>query len=65
MELTEQAIRERIAKVTAERDKFLEIANQELAARNGAINALTELVDGPAKDPAAEAPAESSAEAAA
>ena len=45
MALTEQDIRERIARLTRERDEFLAAAQRELAMRSGAITALQQLLD--------------------
>lgn len=41
---SEERIRERIAEYTAQRDRFLSEANQQIAALNGAIQALEALL---------------------
>lgn len=42
--LTEQTVRDRIAELEKQRDEFIQNANAQVAALNGAIQALTELV---------------------
>ena len=46
--MTEQEIKARLEELTAQRDKFLAEANQQLAAFNGAIGELERLIATPA-----------------
>lgn len=50
--VTEEAIQQQITKISKERDAFLAQANQQIAAFNGALQALQQLLE-PEPAPAA------------
>ena len=43
--ITEERLRSRLEKLQRERDQFVQQANQQLAALNGAIQALEEMLE--------------------
>lgn len=43
-EINEEAIRQRIAQITKERDNYIQNANRQIAAYDGAIQALRSLL---------------------